>query len=70
MYQIKRELLEREAKHIQGFPGLIERQRIESMETQASAPVPKKTSKTSKAIESEPVADAGKKKAKTKKTVI
>ena len=57
MYQQpKRELLEREAKHIPGFPGLMERVKLEPVIEQ-----PKKTSKAS-APAPEQASDAGKKK--------
>jgi hypothetical protein len=68
MYQQpKRELLEREAKHIPGFPGLMEKVKLEPVIEQ-----PKKTSKASApAPAPEQAPDAGKKKmGRPKKTVI
>lgn len=69
MYQQqKRELLEREPKHIPGFPGLMERVKLEPViEQTKTSKVPAPTPASSPA----PQADAGKKKVgRPKKTVI
>lgn len=68
MYNQKRELLERQPKEMNGFPGLMERIKLEPVveEKKSKASGKQNSSTTTPAVDSA----AGVKKGKAKKTVI